>query len=64
MKEFKWKMASQVSDRLGKKLIKGETYKVKDFPAEVVEHWVKQKAAEYVEPPAKKPDTSKEKGGK
>jgi hypothetical protein len=63
MKEFKWKMQSQVSDRLGKKLIKGETYKVKDFPAEVVAHWVKQKAAEYIAEPVKKTDTGKGKGG-
>jgi hypothetical protein len=59
-------MQSQVSDRLGKKLIKGETYKVKDFPADVVDHWVKQKAAEYVEDakPIEKKDTGKGKGGK
>jgi len=34
--------------RNGRKLIKGQAYKVADFKAAVVETWVKTKAAKYV----------------
>jgi len=33
--------------RNGRKLVKGQTYKVTDFKTTVVETWVKTKAAKY-----------------
>jgi len=43
---FVWLMDSQ-SARNGRRLIKGQTYKVADFKPATVETWVKTKAAKY-----------------
>ena len=44
--KFVWLLDSQ-SARNGRRLIKGQTYKVADFKAEVVAEWVRTKAAKY-----------------
>ena len=43
---FVWLLDS-CSARNGRKLITGQTYKVADFKADVVDEWVKTKAAKY-----------------
>lgn len=44
--KFVWLIDSCVA-RNGRKLIKGQTYKVADFKPNIVETWVKTKAAKY-----------------
>lgn len=52
-KQFIWLLDSCVT-RKGRKLEKGKTYNVKDHPPEVVEEWVRTKAAKYVDGPKSK----------
>lgn len=46
-KEFQWKVDSQIA-RNGSRLIKGEIYKASDFPADVVDEWIKTGVAKKV----------------
>lgn len=43
---FAWLLDS-CSARNGRKLIKGQLYKVADFKSAIVDQWIKTKAAEY-----------------
>ena len=49
-KEFIWLIDSQIA-RNGKTLEKGRVYKASDFPS--AEHWVKEKAAKWIEEKSK-----------
>jgi len=44
---FIW-LSDSCYPRRGGKLIKGETYKISDYPEAVVAEWVKTKVAKYV----------------
>ncbi len=44
--KFVW-LIDSCSARNGRKLVKGQSYKVADFDPAVVETWVKTKAAKY-----------------
>jgi len=57
-KQFTWLLDNQVP-RSGPELKKGETHKASDYPADVVEWWVTQGAAEYT---GDKPKKSKDGG--
>ena len=46
-KEFIWNLDSQLP-RKGPMLEKGKAHKASDYPAQVVEYWVKSGAAEWV----------------
>jgi len=51
-KEFIWNLDSQLP-RQGPMLEKGKAHKASDYPAHVVEFWVKSGAAEWVEDKSK-----------
>lgn len=50
---FVW-LVDSCHARNGRKLVKGQTYKVADFKPGVVETWVKTKAAKYATAESKK----------
>ena len=51
-KQFIWQIASQLDgDR--KLLEKGKVYKASEFPIARIEHWVKEKAAKWIEEKSK-----------
>ena len=54
-KYFKWLLDS-CSPRKGPKLEKGKIHKTGNYPSDVVEQWVKTKAAKYVKDKSKKED--------
>ena len=51
-KQFIWLIASQL-DGNRKLLEKGQVHKASDYPITWIEHWVKEKAAKWVEEKSK-----------
>ena len=54
---FVW-LIDSCSARNGRKLIKGQTYKVADFKPAVVDQWVKTKYAKYTTAKSKEEEKS------
>lgn len=54
-KYFEW-LVDSCFPRKGPKLEKGKVHKTSDYPSDVVEQWVKTKAAKYVKDKSKEED--------